>query len=47
VQAQQLEPTDATHANDAKVLENVVNWERVVVRHLEKSDYDTSLNYID
>jgi hypothetical protein len=32
---------------DAKTLENVQNFERVVSRHLEKGDYDTAVDYID
>ena len=45
--AQELEPTDATNATDAKLLEQVVMQERVVVRHVEKNDYETAINYLD
>lgn len=45
--AQELDPSDATNANDAKLLENVTTQERVVVRSVEKPDYETALQYID
>ena len=45
--AQELDPSDATNKTDANALENVLTQERVVVRHVEKSDYETALTYIE
>ena len=45
--AKELDPADINIQSEAKKLENVQNFERVVSRHLEKGDYDTALNYID
>ena len=42
-----MDPADLNIHSEAKKLENVQNFERVVSRHLEKGDYDTALNYID
>ena len=42
-----MDPSDASNANDAKTLDNVVMQERVVIRHIDKSDYETALNYLD
>ena len=43
----EINATDATNATDAKLLEQVVMQERVVVRHVEKNDYETAINYLD
>ena len=45
--AKELDPADQSIQKDAKTLENVQNQERVVARHIEKSDYDTAINYLD
>lgn len=45
--AQEIDPADANNAKDAKTLEQVLTQERVVARHIEKQDYETSINYLD
>lgn len=43
----QLDPADESNKNDLKAIDNVITQERVVIRHLEKNDYETALTYVD
>ena len=45
--AREIDAQDQSIQKDAKTLENVMNQERVVVRHVEKADYDTAVSYLD
>jgi tetratricopeptide (TPR) repeat protein len=42
--AKELDSVDQT---DSKTLENVLNQERVVARHVEKGDFETAVTYLD
>ena len=42
IKSLEIDPNDPNNTKDAKLLEQVVNQERVVARHIEKQDYETS-----
>jgi hypothetical protein len=47
IKSQEIDPNDPNNAKDGKLLEQVLNQERVVARHVEKQDFETSAQYLD
>jgi len=41
-----LDPNDKTNLKDLELVDQVMNQERVVVRHSEKNDFATAVNYL-
>ena len=42
-----MDPNDSTNKKDLEAYEQVINWEKVVVRHVEKNDYPTAVEYLN
>jgi hypothetical protein len=47
LQAIELDPKDASNKADKEKVEEVMNFERVVIRSIEKKEYDTVIQYLD